>query len=65
MKNTNDNLSRFWLITSNAMPPVGLFLYLRHRKNSPTKAQRALLSAAMGLPPAIVAGYLIETYILG
>jgi hypothetical protein len=65
MKNTNDDLSRFWLITSNAMPLVGLLLYLRHRKNAPNKAKRALLSAAMGLPPAIVAGYLMETYILG
>lgn len=32
MRNVNnDDLSRFWFIVSNAVPPIGLFLYFKHR----------------------------------
>ncbi|MGV3461630.1 MAG: hypothetical protein ACO1N9_14370 [Flavobacterium sp.] len=64
MKNTNDNLSMPWFIISNAIPPVGFFLYFRHRKQYPNKAKRALTSAAIGVPIALVAGYIMQTYIL-
>lgn len=64
MKNSNDELSRFWLAVSNAAPPVGFFLYFRHRAQYPKKAKRALVSALIGVPIAIVAGYIMNTYIL-
>jgi hypothetical protein len=65
MKNSNDDLSRFWLAMSNAAPPIGFFLYFRHRGQYPNKAKRALVSALIGMPIAILAGYIINTYILG
>jgi len=65
MKNSNDELSRFWLAISNAAPPVGFFLYFRYRAQYPNKARKALVSALIGIPIAIVAGYVMNTYILG
>lgn len=65
MKNNNDVLSGFWLAVSNAAPPIGFFLYFRHRAQYPNKAKRALISALIGIPIAIVAGYIMNTYILG
>jgi len=65
MKNSNDDLSRFWLAVSNAAPPVGFFLYFRHRSQYPNKAKKALVSALIGIPIAILAGYIMNTYILG
>lgn len=65
MKNNNDHLSRFWLAVSNAVPPIGFFLYFRHRAQHPNKAKRALISALIGIPIAILAGYVMNNYILG
>jgi hypothetical protein len=39
MKDHKDNLSRFWLLVSNALPPIGFFLYFRHREAYPNKAK--------------------------
>lgn len=64
MKDTNDRLSGAWLAISNACPPVGIYLYFRHRNQFPNKARKALQSALMGIPIAIVAGYVLNTYIL-
>lgn len=64
MKNSNDDLSRFWLILSNAVPPIGIFLYFRHRGQYPNKAKKALVSALTGIPIAILTGYIMNTYIL-
>ncbi|UOE50880.1 hypothetical protein MTO98_07290 [Mucilaginibacter sp. SMC90] len=65
MKDThNDSLSMFWFVVSNTMPPVGFFLYFKHRKQSPNKAKRALTSAMIGIPLASIMGYIINTYIL-
>jgi RsiW-degrading membrane proteinase PrsW (M82 family) len=65
MKNiNNDDLSRFWLIVSNAVPPVGFYLYFKHRNQYPNKARKALQSAAIGVPIALVASYIFNNYIL-
>lgn len=64
MKNSNDSLPRFWSIVSNAAPPIGLFLYFRYRKQYPKKAKTALVSALIGIPLAILCGYIMNTYIL-
>ncbi|MBK1439135.1 hypothetical protein JHJ32_03980 [Parapedobacter sp. ISTM3] len=66
MKNENkkDDLSRFWFALSNAIPPIGFFLYFRHRNQFPNKARKALASALIGVPIALVAGYIIDAYIL-
>lgn len=64
MKNNVDNLSRFWLIASNAAPPIGFFLYFRHRKGFPYKAKRALVSAIAGIPVTVLGSYIMNTYIL-
>lgn len=66
MKNDHkkDELSRLWLILSNAIPPIGFFLYFHHRKQFPNKARKALASAAAGVPIAMALGYLFNNYIL-
>jgi hypothetical protein len=62
--NNTDTLSRLWTIVSNAIPPIGFFLYFRHRNQYPGKAKRALTSAVTGIPPALIASYVMNTYIL-
>ena len=64
MKDNKDNLSRFWFIVSNAVPPIGFLLYFRHIKAHPNKAKRALTSALIGAPIAILGGYIMNTYVL-
>ncbi|SEN41455.1 hypothetical protein SAMN04488505_11098 [Chitinophaga rupis] len=64
MKDNKDTLSRFWLVTSNALPPIGFFLYFKHRNTHPNKAKRALASAMIGVPIAILGGYIMNTFIL-
>ena len=64
MKDKKDDLSRFWFIISNALPPIGFLLYLRHRKQYPNKAKSALRSAVIGVPIAILGGYIMNTFIL-
>ena len=64
MKDNKDNLSRFWFVVSNALPPVGFFLYFRHRKAHPNKAKSALISAMIGVPIAILGGYIMNTFVL-
>jgi len=60
----NDTLSRFWTVVSNAMPLVGFILYFKHRNQYPGKAKKALISAVIGIPLAILGGYLLNIYIL-
>jgi hypothetical protein len=64
MKDNKDRLSRFWFVASNALPPIGFFLYFRHRKAHPNKAKKALTSAMIGVPIAIIGGYLMNTFVL-
>ncbi len=64
MKDNKDNLSGFWFIISNALPPIGFFLYFRYRKTHPNKAKRALTSAMIGVPIAILGGYIMNTCVL-
>lgn len=64
MKDNKDHLSRFWFVISNAFPPLGFFLYFRHRKAHPNKAKRALISEMTGVPIAMLAGYTMNTFIL-
>ena len=64
MKDNTDNLSRFWFVVSNAIPPIGFYLYFRHRKAHPNKAGKALTSATIGVPIAILAGYIMNTFVL-
>ena len=63
-QNSEDQLRRIWSIASNVMPPVGLYIYFRHRRTYPNKARRALSAALMGIPAAIIGGYIFNTYIL-
>ncbi len=62
--NKKDELSRPWFILSNAVPPIGFILYFHHRKQFPNKARKALTSAAIGVPIAMVFGYLFNNYLL-
>ena len=61
MKDNKDHLPAFWFVISNALPPVGFFLYFRHRKAYPNKAGRALTGAMTGVPVAILGGYIMNT----
>jgi hypothetical protein len=60
----DDNLSWLWFITSNTIPPIGFYLYFKHRRQFPNKARRALISAVAGIPIALISGYIMNTYIL-
>jgi hypothetical protein len=64
MKDNTDNLSKFWFVVSNAVPPIGFYLYFRHRKAHPNKARKALTSAVIGVPIAILGGYIMKTFVL-
>ncbi|KMQ65294.1 hypothetical protein ACM39_16565 [Chryseobacterium sp. FH2] len=64
MKNDNDSLSRFWFILSNAIPPIGFFLYFKHRNQFPNKAKKALTSAVIGVPIALVLSCVFNNYII-
>lgn len=64
MKDNKDRLSRFWFVASNALPPIEFFLYFRHRKAHPNKARKALTSAMIGVPIAIIGGYIMNTFVL-
>lgn len=66
MKNNNDTdkLSNFWFAVSNIFPPIGFFLYFKHKKGSPNKANKALAGALVGIPVGMVMGYLMNTYLI-
>lgn len=61
-RNSSD-LSRFWWFMSNAVPPIGFFLYFKHRNQQPDKARKALMSAAIGVPIALVVSYIVNNFI--
>ena len=62
--NINDRLSTLWTILSNALPPIGFFLYFKYRNQYPKKAKTALINGFIGIPIAIIGGYLFQNYIL-
>lgn len=65
MTTTNtDELSKPWFILSNIVPPIGFFLYFKHRNQFPNKAKKALTGAIIGIPVGLVMKYLTDTYIL-
>jgi hypothetical protein len=55
-----DELKKGWSIVSNIIPPIGFFLYFRHRKLYPKKAQSALKGAIIGIPVGIAMKYILE-----
>lgn len=46
----NDKLPLGLTILSNALPPVGFYLYYRFREAFPKKARTALINAILGIP---------------
>lgn len=60
----NDKLPMGLTILSNALPPVGFYLYYRFREAFPKKARTALINAILGIPIGLVGGYVLQTYIL-
>jgi hypothetical protein len=62
--NNNDSLSKFWFALSNMIPPIGVFLYFKNRSQFPQKARKALIAGLTGIPIALVAGYIMNNYIL-
>lgn len=60
----NDTLSKFWFMASNTVPPIGFFLFFKHRNRHPNKARQALASVAIGVPIAIAMGYIMDAYLL-
>lgn len=64
MNNNNEKLTALWTILSNALPPIGFFLYFKYRSQFPKKARTALINGIIGIPIAIVGGYIFQNYIL-
>lgn len=50
-------------ILSNALPPVGFYLYYRLRKRFPEKAATALKNAVIGIPAGLIGGFILQTYL--
>jgi len=65
MKNNHntDQLKKHWFILSNIIPPIGFFLYFKHRKRYPNKANSALIGAIIGVPVGIIMKYIMDTFI--
>jgi hypothetical protein len=61
---SNDKLPMGLTILSNALPPVGFYLYYRFRKAFPKKARTALVNAMLGIPIGLIGGYVLQTYLL-
>ena len=59
----NDKLPMRLMMLSNALPPVGFYLYYRFRKAFPKKARTALINGILGIPIGMMGGYLLQTYI--
>lgn len=60
----NDKLPIGLMILSNAVPPVGFYLYYRFRRAFPKKARTALINAILGIPIGLIGGYILQTYVL-
>lgn len=60
----NDKLPMGLTILSNALPPVGFYLYYRFRKAFPKKPRTALINAILGIPIGLIGGYVLQNYIL-
>jgi len=48
LNDKNDDLSKILLILSSILPPIGFFLFFKHRKKHPNKAFKAMGSAIIG-----------------
>ncbi|MBO9659618.1 MAG: hypothetical protein J7527_12415 [Chitinophagaceae bacterium] len=59
----DDELSKPLFIVSNAIPPVGFYLYFKYRRQFPNKARKALISAIVGVPIALISGYIMNQHI--
>lgn len=62
--NNNEKLAKHWAVLSQMLPPLGIFLYFRHRNSFPHKANRALKSALIGIPIGFAVNYLFFKFIL-
>ncbi|TRW27163.1 hypothetical protein FMM05_00510 [Flavobacterium zepuense] len=60
----NDKLPMGLTVLSNALPPVGFYLYYRFRKAFPKKARTALINAILGIPIGLIGGYVLQIYVL-
>ncbi len=58
--NKKDDLNKPLLIVSSIIPPIGFFLFFKHRKKSPNKSKKAMGSAIIGIP----IGYLMGEYVM-
>lgn len=58
-----DKLSMGLMIVSNALPPIGFYLYYRFREAFPQKARTALINAILGILIGMIGGYLLQTYV--
>lgn len=61
--NNIDKLSTFLSIVSNAIPPVGIYLYFKYRKDFPNKADKTLTNALIGIPIGLIGGYILQNYV--
>jgi len=59
-----DKLPMGLTILSNALPPLGFYLYYKFRKVFPKKARTALINAILGIPIGLIGGYVLQTFIL-
>jgi len=59
-----DDLNKSLLMISSIIPPIGFFLFFKHRKKYPNKAKKAMGSAIIGIPIGFVMGKYVMPLIL-
>lgn len=60
----NEKLAKHWALLSQMLPPLGIFLYFRHKNSFPQKSKTALKSALIGIPVGLAVNYLFFKFIL-
>jgi len=59
----DDDLSKILVILSSIIPPLGFFLFFKHKKKSPNKAKKALGSAIIGIPIGFIMGKYVMPFL--
>lgn len=58
-----DELSKPLTIISSIVPPIGFFLFFKHKKQFPNKAKKALVASLIGIHIGFVMGLYVIPFL--